>query len=100
MSRELEAALRRLDARKVAAVGEPDETGQIGDGGVSLGAGRYLLSGLDVDPEELGEFCAQARAMFSRAVVMGGASPLDTAAALFLEGVAVGLLVAEARQRA
>jgi hypothetical protein len=96
MKGEIAAAARRIEERKIAAYGPPDERGDLAGGGVDLEA-TDQLSGLDLDPGEASRAALRARRLFELAV-SAGADPSDAGAALWLEGLAVGLLIAEARK--
>lgn len=95
MKGELAAALQRSDQRKVAAYGSPDDRGAMSGGGVDCSATQQL-SGTDLDAREVEQAAYRARDMFKLAVDTGG-DPADAGAALWLEGLVIGLLVAEAR---
>jgi hypothetical protein len=91
---EIADAAHRLDERKAAAMGPLGE-GLLTD---EEGGALYMLSGLDLDLEEVRDFSAKAR-QITFACAMNGATITDIAAALWVEGVAMGLLIAEDRDR-
>lgn len=89
---EVMAAMKRMEARK-----ESIDLGAVGE---SLGEdrARAVLSGLDLEMEEV--FAAQMSV--GKAFVHGavsGLDPIHMAAGLWVDGLAAGLLIAEARQR-
>jgi hypothetical protein len=98
MTDELRRATLRMDDRKRARFGEPDEKGRIGGGGVhdEGDEGATLLSGTDLDPIEVKTYCARARQIADTAAT-DGADLRDLAAAMWLEGIVLGLLIAEGR---
>jgi hypothetical protein len=92
---EIARALDRHDARKIAAYGEPDDTGAMAGGGVQREASWQII-GLDLPSDEVSAAAVRAREMFKLATETGGA-PEDAAAALWLEGLVIGLFIAEER---
>ena len=96
MSGEIAAALDALDQRKAAAL---DGLGKSPVGArVPAEQANLLFSGLDLDPEEVDKFREIAGLQGVKQVALLG-NPVETFASLFLDGVAVGLLIAEARAR-
>lgn len=93
---EIATAVKRINARKEARWGPAEPGGAIAGGGVDPD-GSALLSGLDLDPREVTGFCLDAREVFLMGV-RTGAPPADVGAALWLEGLVIGLLIAERRR--
>jgi len=92
MRGEVFAAAERLDKRKEAALGD-----EAGDTGIAEDLGPFLLSGFDLDLEELALYCTRIREI-AHATVAEVDDPADVALALNVEGIAMGLLIAEGRK--
>jgi hypothetical protein len=93
---EISRAVERINARKVAAYGEPDEDGALDGGGVDRTASEQLV-GLDLHPDEVSKAAVRAREMFELATA-SDAEPEDAAAGLWLEGLIIGLFIAQERE--
>lgn len=97
MSGEIEAASQRLRDRVDAA----DLAGAVAKGIDEAEAEatlRRMFSGLDLDFDELQEVTRQRQMQGNLVMLMSGKAGM-VAATFFTEGIVVGLLIAEARQR-
>lgn len=92
---DLFEAIERIDGRKRAILGADADDPGITDGEEGL----LLLSGSDLDPAEVGKWAAILRAIAAEAIANGESSP-EVAVVLAVEGVAIGLSIAENRSRA
>lgn len=96
MAGEIERAVQALNARKEAIL-DGDQTGLAGDDEFIA-----LLSGFDLDPAEILAKAEEAAAHGVRGMVVAlraGASPTMMLSSLWLDGLAMDLLVAEHRAR-
>jgi hypothetical protein len=85
----IEAAAIRLNDRKLAA-GADSATP------VEINTASPVYSGLDLDPYELEQGAKMAEVVAQKLLDVGE-SPVSAAASLWLDGIAMGLLLAEAR---
>jgi hypothetical protein len=97
VSGEIKAAEQRYRDR-VDAAGVADTAMRGASEDEAEAAVRRMLSGFDLDIDELKEVLGRRHLQASMAMVISGA-PALTCATFFSEGIAVGLLLAEARQR-
>ena len=94
--REIESAIERLHSSVFAA----DAVGAIGQGEeVAKDTIRRIYSGFDLDFVEVEEVMQQRRRVTLMAAMLSGQGPGTIGPTSFLEGIAVGLLIAEARAR-
>jgi hypothetical protein len=101
VAREIRQAIERLEERQRSAgsgsgvVDGEEPIEQIDD------YVRRVFSGLDIDVEELQSEMAGVVSIIDAALTMGLApSTAEVGGAKFADGLAVGLLIAEARQKA
>lgn len=86
--------MQRMQARKDSVSHE------LLAGTLEEGQARAVFSGLDLDVDEIFELQPQIVTAFALALAAGHISNVGLAAAgLFWDGIATGLLMAEARQR-
>ncbi len=91
MAGEIKEAILRANERKRAIIG--------GDrGGVNIDSFVTLLSGFDLDPSEIQEMVEAAAENGVRQMIETRVANV-VLAALFVDGLATGLLIAEARDR-
>ncbi len=98
MSGEIQAAQQRLRERVDAADAVDKVIGGITESEAEATL-RRMLSGLDLDFNELQEVVHLRQQQATLAMLLSG-RPGMIAATFFSEGIAVGLLMAEARARA
>lgn len=93
---EIKAAAERYQKRLDAA---GMNASVLGEGSEAIEAAfRRAASGLDIDPEEVREAASQ-EAPAILVASLAGLSPVAIATGQWVNGLIVGLLVAEARQR-
>jgi hypothetical protein len=96
---EIRAAMERMRERKEAvglSAENPAVEGTLKDAAELIGR---IFSGLDLEPLELLEQGENVRESSWMAVLLGVAPPGQIAAACWLDGLGVGLLIAERRAR-
>lgn len=92
MNAEVREAVRRLNERKLALGGAHEARPMREDEHLAL------FSGFDLDPDELRQLDVSA-VHHGLKLLDQGASPQTIFATLLMEGMLIGLLVADARQR-
>lgn len=94
MSGEIEAAVDRLKERKAAASIDVSGFGEA----VDVEVFRRIWSGLDLDMDEVLER-AQSVRYSAFGSLSSGMNAVDVVAGYWFDGIATGLLIAEARAR-
>lgn len=93
MNGEIREAFDIFNERKAPLI--EGQSAMVGDD-----VARLMLSGLDLDLEEIQGLKRQIASSFVMAVEEGGCHPLESAFGLWVDGLATGLILAERRARA
>jgi hypothetical protein len=97
---EITDAVDKHEERKSAALGKRFDDAPIGVDADGEGVIKLLLSGLELDLDELMEQSGQVSHVAATAVLAGASHPMPVLKGVWVDGLVTGMLIVEARQKA